>query len=267
MSWKKSLFRISMLALLYLSVMLIFYTIQPGLVFRPLDLKKDFTFQFDKVPEEFFISVDPKTDINALKFPTSKNRKGAIIYFHPFQDNIQRWGHLHKDFTARGYDFWVYDYRGFGKSAGDVSEAELFSDAQKIYDWINEKYPSEDILLYGKYMGGVVAANLANQVTADMLILEAPFNDLDHLFKKQYPWIWQPLKSRVDFSIRDQLALGIEAPVHIIHGTRDFEVNFHLSVYLKEFLRAKDSYTLVDAGRHEILREFSRYQAKLQELL
>jgi len=248
-----------------------FYFLQPLFIFQPDALPKDHSYSFSgnnaSSFEEQQLEVSPSIELNVIHFKTQRPRAGVVLYFHGNADNLQRWGEYHGDFTKRGYDVWMYDYRGFGKSDGRPGDKVYYEDAKKVFDWVQRQYPEEEITLYGRSLGTSIASQLATKVSCDSLILEAPFNNLDHLFKLKFPWLWQPFAQQYDFANDRHLAMQISAPVHIIHGTRDRIVPFESSIPLKEYLQAKDSYTLIHGGGHKNLANFSDYQYQLSRLL
>ena len=55
--------------------------------------------------------------INALYFKVP-NSRGVVYYLKGNSKSIKGWGKFAKDFLSNGYDFFMMDYRGFGKSKG-----------------------------------------------------------------------------------------------------------------------------------------------------
>lgn len=271
---KKYFKRLLVLAGAYGALVLGFYLLQPFFIFQPDDLPETHEFAFDTdylqhdtAFQESSLTVAPGVELNLIHFKTNRPKMGTILYFHGNADNLQRWGQYHTDFTSRGYDVWMYDYRGYGKSDGRPGDAVFYADAKKVFDWVQSHHPDEDITLYGRSLGTSIASELATKVVCDSLILEAPFGNLDQLFKLKFPWLWQPFAQQYDFANDRHLALQITAPVHIIHGTKDKVVPFESSIPLKEYLLAKDSYTLIRGGGHKNLSKFSDYQYRLTRLL
>ncbi len=65
------------------------------------------------------------------------------------------------------------DYKGFGESGeavsgGKIRQSGIYSDAQKIYDYVNQKLniQSSDIILHGYSLGGAAAAHVAANVSS-----------------------------------------------------------------------------------------------------
>ena len=267
MNARKIIKRLSVAAGLYLLLCLGFYLLQPLYVFQPAKLPAHFDFSFDVEPAEHMLAVADEIELNLLHFKANGPRTGTVLYFHGNADNLQRWGHYHTDFTSRGYDVWMYDYRGFGKSGGGRGDKVYYEDARKVFDYVQQKYPEEELVLFGRSLGTSIASELATHVSCDSLILFAPFDNLGHLLSMKYPWIWQPLEVQYDFANDNNMALGIAAPIYILHGTIDAVVPYQSSLYLKEHLLAKDKYFLIDGAGHKNMNEFAPYQRRLTEIL
>src|SRR5262249_28138161 len=57
----------------------------------------------------------------------------------------------------------IFDYPGFGRSEGKPSEPGCYAAADTAYDWLSERVPPAQIILYGKSLGGGVAVELARR--------------------------------------------------------------------------------------------------------
>ncbi|ROV96543.1 hypothetical protein VMCG_07750 [Cytospora schulzeri] len=84
----------------------------------------------------------------------------------------------------------TFDYRGFGLSTGDPSEAGLLVDAVSVFDWATKVagIPPERIVIFGQSLGSAVAIALANNLAAQVpsvscagLVVTSSFSDLASL--------------------------------------------------------------------------------------
>ncbi len=252
--------------ILYLSIIMIANLFQKNIIFRPVKLAKDYTYQFNAPFEEDFVKMPDDCHINTLFFKTTFPKKGIILYFHGNADNLQRWGKMHEDFTSRGYDFLVMDYRGYGKSEGEVSELKFYEDALYLYLKVKETYAVEDIIIYGRSLGTAVASNLAAQVPAKMLILETPFDNMRNLFRLQMRFIRIPLFLKYFFPT-DKHIQKVNYPIHIFHGTKDRIVPYSSAKNLQKYLKPKDQFITIPKGKHKNLGSFQEFQDKLNNIL
>ena len=137
---KKLLLRsLLILVVFYLVICILLYIFQERLIFFPEKLNKDYRFSFNQPFEEVLISTKDKTNLHGLLF-TSTNSKGLVFYLHGNAGSLASWGYVAKRFTSLGYDVFLLDYRGFGKSDGTIkSQRQLFEDAQTAYGQMKKK--------------------------------------------------------------------------------------------------------------------------------
>ena len=152
----------------------------------------------------------------------------TILWFHGNGSNLSHPGRVEyiKLLHDRlGVSFFIFDYRGYGRSAGRPSEPGLYQDAQDALAYLRsrEDVNPERIVYYGKSLGGAVASHLAIQNPPYRLILESTFTSTPDMARVQFPFL--PLRPFLytRYSNRQHLA-AIHAPVLIIHGDRDEQV-------------------------------------------
>lgn len=250
----------------YIALHLGVYALQKYIIFQPKKLNPSYEFVFNNPFEEFFISCSDGDSLNLLLFKTKLPRKGLVLYFHGNADNLQRWGKYHVDFTSRGYDILMMDFRGYGKSSGEPSEEKFYQDAELIYDWTTQKYPKDKIIIYGRSLGCGIASNLATKVDAPKVILETPFNNANDLFQKNSFILYLPFALNFDFP-NDKHLQKISEPVYIFVGTKDWVVPNDSSEELKPFLKPSDRYIEIEGAGHKNLNAFKKYHQELDLIL
>ena len=230
---KQNYFRlVLLLVFLYLLGIGFIFFFQKQIIFRPDALKADYSFDFDSPFREIFLPTKDGEKINALYFPSQDTIRGAILYLHGNSDNLQRWGQYHTDFTNRGYAFFAIDYRSYGKSTGKISEQNFYKDARLAYDWVNEIFTPDRIIIYGRSLGTGVASHLATQVPARMLILETPYDNMQNLLLTRMPALPLPFDLEYQFPT-DQNLTAVPYPVIIFQGTADNVVPYKSAERLK----------------------------------
>ena len=100
----------------YAFLCIIFYLIQERFLFQPEILPQDFKYKYEYPVEEVFFEPETGVRINGLHFKID-GAKGVVFYFKGNTRSIKGWGKFAKDFVNKGYDFFMIDYRGFGKRA------------------------------------------------------------------------------------------------------------------------------------------------------
>jgi hypothetical protein len=242
--------------------------LQDWFIFLPEILPANHSFVFQAPFEELLFAMPDGGKLNALWFRDEDHlsEKGVVLYAHGNRSSLVRWGHLHLPFRKIGYDLLVYDYRGYGKSAGRRTQASMYADAMHLYHYLVEHYPPGHIVLYGRSIGASMAVKVATECPARMLILETPFSSIRDLFFAYYPLLPRVFRFKYRFD-NARLLRQVRMPVHILHGTSDWVVPMRAAVGLKESLKPGDSFLVVPNGGHHNLAFFDVFQERLEELL
>jgi len=124
-------------------------------------------------------------------------------------------------FLRAGWGVLLVGYRGYGGNLGRPTETGLYADARAALGFLAESgiAPGRWVL-YGESLGSGVAVQMAQEVEAGALVLEAPFTSLADMAQRRFPYFpsrWLVL-DRFD-SIAKIGALQL--PVLVIHGERD----------------------------------------------
>lgn len=254
--------------IIYVAVFGLAVLFQRFIILHPDTLEKGYAFEFHDA-QEFYVSPNQVINLNALMFLTTDSaKKGVVMYLHGNSRNIKTWGKYAKEFTSRGYDVIMYDYRGFGKSNGRLDEENLLSDAQTVLQDIQRRYPPENIIIYGRSLGTGVATKLAMDNEAKMLILETPYTSIPDIAWSHAPLF--PYSKVSEFQIPTyQWISNVKCPIYMFHGSEDQIIPYEHSLKLAQVLKKKpeDILTTLKGGRHRGLDKFKEYQAKLDEIL
>lgn len=241
---------------------------QESLIFFPEKLPLHYKFDFALPFDEITLPAEGGT-VHALHF-RAKQPKGVVLYFHGNAGSLRTWGDIAEDFTTRGYDFFILDYRGFGKSSGSITEEEvLLKDGMMAYDHLRQLYSEDRIVLYGRSIGTGIATYVAGKGKPRLLILESPYYNLIDLAGYHYPllpdaviraWLRYPL--RTDLWIRQ-----VSCPIVLLHGTEDIIISFDSSERLRKIAGAKCRLIRFERGGHNNLIDFPLYQKLLSDVL
>lgn len=244
------------------------YLLQDLFIFQPDRLPLHYSYQFEADWKEINLSGRRKATLNALWFrlPRGRIRRGVVLYFHGNSGNLSRWGNLYHFFFRYGYDFFVFDYRGFGKSRGTRNETLLYDDARLMYEYLRRFYPPEKIVIFGRSIGSAMACRLASEKPARSLILETPFAGMRDLFYTYYPFLPRLFLFKYVFPNRQYLR-RVSSPVYIFQGTADFIVPERSAARLKPALKPGDRFIRIETGRHNDLMIYEKYHRQMEEIL
>lgn len=205
------------------------YFMQHKILFRPAPLSEYTQFRFG---QEVKIPVEEDVDLHAL-YHQVNNPKGAILYLHGNRGNV-RWCQRQAEmFAGFGYNVLLLDYRGYGKSEGQLSNGtQLYKDAQKVYDYLREQFEENEILVAGYSIGTGVASYLAAHNQPKALFMIAPYINMMDMKNRYFPLIPNFL---LKFKLNNKKHLELlGCPVTIFHGTEDEVIPYDSSVQLKE---------------------------------
>lgn len=161
-------------------------------------------------------------------FVPAKDANITVLYCHGNAGNMYHRLHKVKFFHEMGVNFFIFDYRGYGKSTGKPNEKGLYKDAQAAYDYlISRKDVNKNmIVVYGKSLGGSVAADLCVNRKACALMLEGSFASVALRAQQLYPFL--PMKILITQKY-DAMAKvkNLRIPKLIAHGRQDEVISFH----------------------------------------
>ena len=247
---------------LYTVVLALMFFLQERLIFFPSKLPQSHVFKFRAAFTEHFVDVGD-ANINILAFE-KEAAKGVILYFHGNAGDLDSWGEVYRDFEKYPYHLLVVDYRGYGKSTGKISsEAQLQSDAEKIYDFAKAKYGAGNVIIYGRSIGTGIASWLAAQHPPSLLVLETAYVSLPAMVGEIYPFA---PKFLVRYKLDNKRWTNDSSyPVHLIHGTRDEIVPYSHSVRLQKSNSKLQLHT-IENGQHNNLSAYPEYANALKEV-
>ncbi len=245
-------------------MVLVFYFFQHYFFFRPEILPSNFNYDYPYDFEEKTFDMEDGGSVNSIHFKVP-NSRGVIYYFKGNSRSIKGWGKFAKDFIGNGYDFFMMDYRGFGKSRGKRTEQKLYDDSQTIYKYLQKDYQEDQIIIYGRSLGSGIATRIASWNNPKMLILDSPYFSFYRNIKR---WgFWLPLKLLLRYPIRtDQFIKKVSCPSFILHGNKDFLIPIDHSEDLVQ-LNAKAELITIDGAGHNNLPDFEVYHQTIYRLL
>ncbi|MEZ5059362.1 MAG: alpha/beta hydrolase [Saprospiraceae bacterium] len=127
MNWEVFTFWALLIGSIYLGLCLVFYFFQDYFFFRPEILPKSFQYKYPFPFEEVNFEMEDGGTINGLHFKIP-NARGVVYYLKGNSKSVKGWGKFARDFLGKGYDFFMVDYRGFGKSKGKRNQETLFNE-------------------------------------------------------------------------------------------------------------------------------------------
>jgi fermentation-respiration switch protein FrsA (DUF1100 family) len=163
-------------------------------------------------------------------------------------DRYEMAEYLNQEFQT---NLLMYDYRGYGRSAGDPSESGLYSDIRGAISYVRSRgYASSSVYLIGQSLGTAVTVDAASQEPVGGIILEAPFTNIKdvarhYMYSMPVDYL---LSSRFDSLSK---ITQVHAPIAVVHGERDPVIPFELGRQLYSAAAAPNKFFPGQAEIHE----------------
>jgi uncharacterized protein len=206
--------------LLYTATLAALWWGQEKLLFAPERLPAEHAFGFGADVHDVELQRPDGTRLHALHLRLAEPR-GIVFYLHGNAGNLQTWFDDVDFYRQAGYDLFMLDNRGYGKSGGRIaSEAQLREDARAAWQQIASLYPAGKArVIAGRSLGSGLAAGLAAEVKPELTVLISPYRSMSALAAQHYPWVpGALLRYPLD---TEALAPRIAGPSLLIHGDRD----------------------------------------------
>lgn len=254
-------------ALLYVGICVLFYFAQEKLLFdTSVKLSKNHVFKFSDKFEEKYISITDNVKLHGVLFK-AEDPKGVILYLPGGRGMIDSIGVNANIYTKLNYDFFVLNYRGFGKSDGKIEgEKQLNEDIQTVYNELKKGYNQNSIVIWGYLLGSGPAAALAAKNNCQMLILQAPYYSMTELSKNAFPYLPIDLLQKYKFNNGEYLK-EVKSPVTIIHGEKDKKIKVEVAYRLKEDLKPSDQLIILKKQGHNDFEKNEEFLHQIAQML
>lgn len=216
------------LAAAYGGLALLLYVFQSRLVFYPetgLEIVAT-PAQFGLQYEDLYLKTSDGITLHGWYVPAAQPR-GTVLFLHGNAGNISHRLDSVLMFHRLGYSTLIFDYRGYGNSAGTPSEQGTYRDAEAAWRYLTEQrhVPACRIALFGESLGGAVGAWLAARQQPAALVIASGFTSVPDLAQQLYPYLPVRWLARIRYDTRAYLR-SVTAPVLIAHSPEDDIVPF-----------------------------------------
>jgi len=233
----------------YAVVVLALFVVQSRLIFFPDMPSRALGPGPDSIglayePVEIITEDDIK--LHAWYLPAQAPR-GVVLFFHGNAGNISHRLDSLRIFNALNLDTLIFDYRGYGRSDGKISEQGSYRDGEAAWRHLTEVrgFAAAETVIFGRSLGAAIAAYVASRHKPGALILESGFVSVPDMAAALYPWLPARRLARIKFPAGEYLQT-VSCPVLIVHS-RDDEIIpfdqgqklFELSSEPKQFLELR----------------------------
>ncbi len=256
---------LSTAASIYVLLALVVYLLQGKMVFlsglpgraltaSPSDIGLEY--------EDVYLATSDDERLHGWYVPATISR-GVIVFFHGNAGNISHRLDSIGIFHQLGLDTLIIDYRGYGQSTGKTTEQGTYLDAQAAWSYLVDErgIAADQIIIFGRSLGGAVGAWLGAQHTPAAVIIESSFSSGVDMARRLYPFLPVRLITRLRYPVAEY-ASHLDCPVLVVHSRDDEIIPFAMgqSIYAavkqrKSFLELRgDHNNGIFISRQEYLR-------------
>ena len=207
---------------------------------------------FDLPFEDIWFTSSDSVRLHGWLIP-AKPSTHILLFCHGNAGNISHRLDNVRLLNQRGISVFIFDYRGYGRSDGRISEKGFYLDSEAAYQvarkWADQQ--EAKLVVFGRSLGGVAATHLGATKSCDGLILESTFTNMGAMARAHYPLPFAEslLKHRLN-------AVGeidqVRAPILFFHGDKDRIVPIRLGRGLFEVApNPKEFVVLAGAGHND----------------
>jgi pimeloyl-ACP methyl ester carboxylesterase len=256
------------LAAIYASAIGWLWFCQERLLFEPDPLAQDQRISADADVHETFIDV-PGARLSAaqLKLPSPR---GVVFFLHGNSGNLQKWFVDLDAFRELNFDVVMFDYRGFGKSSGQIaSEQQLRADVRAVWDHYAPNYEGKRVVISGQSLGTGLAAGLSADLCAagkapDLTMMVSAYSSMQALADELYPWVPRAVL-RYPLATLDY-ACRLTGKLMLIHGDKDELIGLHHSEALRKAVPHAQFHCVEGAG-HSDVHQFPSFRKAVSAAL
>jgi fermentation-respiration switch protein FrsA (DUF1100 family) len=157
-----------------------FTDIESKLIFYPINRAiADIRLNLACPMEDTYFYSNDGIKLNAWYIQPDKG-KPVIIYCHGQGENISLWQDIAQFLTDYGYGIFMLEYRGHGRSKGEPSEKGLYLDLESAIKYMKDykNIEPDNIVLWGRSLGGAVVTDVASRSGFKGVILESTFTNI-----------------------------------------------------------------------------------------
>ena len=216
----------TVVGLLLLNLMMYFQ--QPYMIFYPMSDLYQTPDKWGLEYEDVSFTTEDQVKLHGWFLPNAESEY-VLLFFHGNAGNISHRRDSIEIFHRLGLNVFIFDYRGYGQSEGKPTERGLYRDANAAWRYLTEEkgFDAANIILFGRSLGGAVAAKLAAEVQARGLMLESTLSSAREFARAVFKILSRLVVIRYDFDTLKYIQ-KVNYPVLVLHSPDDEIMPFHL---------------------------------------
>jgi uncharacterized protein len=240
-----------MIFVAYWGLGLILYFMQPSFLYSPVRALPYTPAELGLDFEEVFFRAGDRVQLHGWYIP-APNSEFTVLFCHTNGGNMMYQLDSINIFYNLGLSCFIFDYRGYGISHGRPSEHGTYLDARAAFRWLTKKkkIPAEKIIVFGRSLGGSIAAYLAGKAKPGGLVIESAFTSYIAIGSKFYPYM--PVKWFARFKYPTiEYVRKVTCPVLVIHSRNDEMIPFEFGLQLYDAANEPKEFVELYGGHND----------------
>jgi uncharacterized protein len=252
---KTLLIVLAVLTGIYLLACVAVYTFQKRIIFLPMRCDDPPPGDLG-IREVYFPTADGQV-LHGWWMPVDSS-EFTVLFFHGNAGCVERSEERMRFFRELGYSVLEVDYRGYGKSTGDVNcEEDIYTDAKSALKYMADslKVPDEKLIVWGWSLGGGVTAEVCQDKKFAAVVLEGTFFSLDEIAGRAYPFF--PTRWLLKYHFRSgEKIKNFKSPVFFIHSKTDQTIPYKQGRKLFEAAEVRKEFIDIDGSHNHGYYEY-----------
>lgn len=197
-----------------------------------------------------------------FKNQVMNHAKATLIFFHGNAENLTSHFASLAWILPYGYDYFIFDYRGYGQSEGKPNPENTVKDGTLIIREIYHQNLKSPLIIFGQSLGGAIAMRsvieLKNEIPIKLVVVDSSFASYrsvaQHVLSHHWlTWLFQPLAFALlsdEWAPGTQIAELAPTPLVVMHGDHDQVVDFELGEQIFNFAKNPKEFWKIEGGRH-----------------
>lgn len=229
--------------------------------------------QYARVEDIWFAASDG-TRLHGVFIPAVGPARGTVLYYHGNAQNLTAHYWFVRWLPAAGYNLFLFDYRGFGRSDGQPSRDGLALDSIAALKYIQTRpdVDKKSLVVFAQSLGGACALAALGEtdprqvraiaVDSTFLSYRGVAQDIlkKNWFTRLLSWPLATWGLTDDHSPSRTLARLAPTPLLVMHGDADQIVPFVQGQRLFDQAGQPKTFILVPGGRHCEAIDSQRYR-------
>ncbi|WP_288900838.1 alpha/beta hydrolase [uncultured Sneathiella sp.] len=192
--------------------------------------------------------------LNAFYHPPG-DKAASILVFHGNAETAANQMTRGQALATAGYGVLLAEYRGYGGSTGEPSEAGVITDGLASYDFLVAETEGP-VGIFAHSLGTGAAIPVAAARDPFAVVLESPFTSLLAIARYRVR-LMPPFDFLLRYPFRNEARIGeVRAPILIIHGTEDKVIPFEEGEKLATLAPKGTAFIKIEGAGHNNLGQY-----------